>query len=103
MDLDAQERLANEEAEKRLKAALTAKREPSATVSRVASPAVGTPGNAESTPVPPAEPSTEPAAMEVDSSTEANPAPESPWIPELEELFDAIRKVAPGNAADVVG
>jgi THO complex subunit 2 len=41
--------------------------------------------------------------MEVDSSTEANPAPESPWIPELEELFDAIRKVAPGNAADVVG
>ncbi|KAJ2920447.1 hypothetical protein H1R20_g16647, partial [Candolleomyces eurysporus] len=105
VDLDAQERLANEEAEKRLKAALTAKREPSATVSRVASPAVGTPGNTDST-TGPAESQTETAPMEVDSNTaapEANPAPESPWVPELEELFDAIRKVAPGNAADVIG
>ena len=104
MDLDAQERLANEEAEKRLKAALTAKREPSASASRVASPAVGTPGNAESTTAPSAESSTETASMEVDTAaSEANPAPESPWVPELEELFDAIRKVAPGNAGDVIG
>lgn len=106
MDLDAQERLANEEAEKRLKAALTAKREPSASASRVASPAVGTPSNPESTTVPPAEPSAEAAPMEVDSNAaapESNHTPESPWVPELEELFDAIRKVAPGNAADVIG
>jgi len=37
-----QERIAGEEAEKRLKAALTAKREP-ATASRIASPRLGTP------------------------------------------------------------
>lgn len=36
--MQEQERLANEEAEKRLKAALTAKREPSVSQSRVASP-----------------------------------------------------------------
>lgn len=38
--MQEQERIANEEAEKRLKAALTAKREPTAT-SRVASPSLG--------------------------------------------------------------
>lgn len=40
-----QERIANEEAEKRLKAALTAKREPNTAASRTASPAVGTAGS----------------------------------------------------------
>jgi THO complex subunit 2 len=35
------ERLASEEAEKRLKAALTAKRDPATTTSRIGSPAVG--------------------------------------------------------------
>ena len=46
--MQEQERIANEEAEKRLKAALTAKREPGATASRVASPAVGNPATPES-------------------------------------------------------
>jgi THO complex subunit 2 len=36
-----QERVANEEEEKRLKAALKAKREPSAATSRVSSPSIG--------------------------------------------------------------
>lgn len=40
--MQEKERVANEEAEKRLKAALTAKREPSSTTSRVSSPSVGT-------------------------------------------------------------
>lgn len=39
--MQEQERIANEEAEKRLKAALTAKREPGSSTSRVASPAIG--------------------------------------------------------------
>ena len=45
--MQEQERITNEEAEKRLKAALTAKREPGATASRVASPAVGNPATPE--------------------------------------------------------
>lgn len=39
--MEEKERVASEEAEKRLKAALTAKREPSTTTSRVASPNQG--------------------------------------------------------------
>ena len=39
--MQADERKAAEEAEKRLKAALTAKREPTSTTSRIGSPAVG--------------------------------------------------------------
>lgn len=48
---EEQERVANEEAEKRLKAALAAKRDPSIANSRIASPAVGDSGSSE-TPVP---------------------------------------------------
>ena len=44
--MQEQDRLAAEEAEKRLKAALTAKREPSINPSRIASPSVVTPENA---------------------------------------------------------
>lgn len=40
--MQEKERVASEEAEKRLKAALTAKREPNAAVSRIASPNPGT-------------------------------------------------------------
>ena len=102
MDLDAQERLANEEAEKRLKAALTAKREPSAAVSRVASPTEGTSGSPD--PNPATEVVNEVAPMEVDSNTtEGTQTLESPWVPELEELFEAVKKIAPGNAAEVIG
>ena len=68
--MQEQERLANEEVEKRLKATLTAKtkREAGASASRVASPAVGTPSTSE-TPEPKANAEEAESTMEVDSST----------------------------------
>jgi THO complex subunit 2 len=48
--MQEQERVANEEAEKRLKAALTAKREPP-TASRVASPSIGNSNAANEPPI----------------------------------------------------
>lgn len=45
-----QERAANEEAEKRLKAALLTKREPGATTSRFASPSIGASANPDAAP-----------------------------------------------------
>ncbi|KAF6762809.1 transcription factor/nuclear export subunit protein 2-domain-containing protein [Ephemerocybe angulata] len=100
-----EERIANEEAEKRLKAALTAKREPTASVSDLATPGAATSGSSDT---PNAAPSTEgtqdAAPMEVDTSTtDVVPTPASPWVPELEELFDAVRKIAPTNAIEVIG
>ena len=47
MAAEEQERVASEEAEKRLKAALAAKRDPSMANSRIASPAVGDTGSSE--------------------------------------------------------
>lgn len=78
--MQEQERVANEEAEKRLKAALTAKREPASSASRVASPSLGNP----STPEPSSDtkPSTdgqqlpEDVSMEVDLTSTAMSAPE---------------------------
>ena len=124
--MQADERKAAEEAEKRLKAALTAKREPTS-ASRVASPGEGEQSatadqNQESKAPPSESPSGEPAAMDVDVSV-VPPAPEvcpihlsvrsvlfmyhwvqqSPWLPELYPLFDDIRTIAPGNAAEVLG
>ncbi|GLB33487.1 putative THO complex subunit 2 N-terminus [Lyophyllum shimeji] len=102
--MQEQERIANEEAEKRLKAALTAKREP--IVSRVASPSFGTPSApevaVETKPRIEEQPSQEDVAMEVEQSVSIPPA-ESPWVPELEALFDDIKKIAPGNAYEVIG
>lgn len=49
---EEQERAANEEAEKRLKAALAAKRDPSIANSRIASPAVGEVSSSSETPAP---------------------------------------------------
>ncbi|CDO68724.1 hypothetical protein BN946_scf184652.g51 [Trametes cinnabarina] len=101
------ERIANEEAEKRLKAALTAKREPNATASRVASPNPGaeTLANGELAPEPKQTP---PNVQQVDVSMETSdvPAaspPENPWLPELYPYFDEVKKIAPGIAADVIG
>jgi THO complex subunit 2 len=51
MAAEEQERVANEEAEKRLKAALAAKRDPSNANSRIASPVVGDAGSSETPPV----------------------------------------------------
>jgi hypothetical protein len=67
LDMQEQERIANEEAEKRLKAALTAKREPGASTSRVATPddtAGAKPEFGEG-----GEGPSEDTAMEVDSAT----------------------------------
>ena len=76
-----QERIANEEAEKRLKAALTAKREP-ASASRIASPRLGTPTLAEA-PVE-AKPPLEETNTQEDVSMEAEPNSfASPPIPEV--------------------
>lgn len=63
---DEQNRLASEEAEKRLKAALTAKREPSAAVSRVASPAVISTNPSEANDEAKAESGNDDVAMEVE-------------------------------------
>ncbi|KAI9000935.1 transcription factor/nuclear export subunit protein 2-domain-containing protein [Trametes punicea] len=101
------ERVASEEAEKRLKAALTAKREPNATASRVASPNPGaeTPANGEA--INEAKQGTA-DAPQVDVSMETPDAPsaslpENPWLPELFPYFEEVRKIAPGNAAEVIG
>ncbi|KAF8639741.1 hypothetical protein AX17_001003 [Amanita inopinata Kibby_2008] len=105
-----QERAANEEAEKRLKAALLTKREP-ASASRLTSPSVGTAANPEASSDVIAKHSAEEqgipedSTMDVDaaSATPVSNAVESPWIPELSALFNDVKKIAPGNAYDVVG
>ncbi|TFK73010.1 hypothetical protein BDN72DRAFT_791474, partial [Pluteus cervinus] len=97
-----QERIASEEAEKRLKAALTAKRELPA--SRVASPTVGNaamPDDAKPSGDPPQ--ALEESSMDVDSGPPAPTVPESPWHPVLAALFDDIRKIAPASAIDIIG
>ncbi|KAF9569407.1 hypothetical protein CPC08DRAFT_182366 [Agrocybe pediades] len=101
--MQEQERIANEEAEKRLKAALTAKREPNA-ASRTASPAVSS--------VPPQAGDAKPSVteenespMDVDAGTAPAPSPkeDSPWVPELAALFDDVREIIPANAYEVIG
>ncbi|KAF7355034.1 THO complex subunit 2 [Mycena sanguinolenta] len=100
-----QERIANEEAEKRLKAALTAKK-PLTAASRTASPGIG----AADTPMD-SKPAVQDAALKEDVPMEAEPTslgsappvPESPWLPELVPLFEDVKKIAPPNAYDIVG
>jgi THO complex subunit 2 len=81
-----QERIAGEEAEKRLKAALTAKREP-ASASRIASPRLGTPtpleAAAESNP--PVEDTS--AREDVSMEVEANAVPSPPTSEVSHEVF----------------
>ncbi|KAF5387899.1 hypothetical protein D9615_000104 [Tricholomella constricta] len=102
--MQEQERVANEEAEKRLKAALTAKREP--TTSRIASPKRGNsaaPDTAvDAKPRVEEPPTQEDVMMEVEQSM-CVPPTEVPWLPELAALFDDIKKIAPGNSYDVIG
>lgn len=118
--MQEKERVANEEAEKRLKARLSAKRDPSASASRMESPSgANTPrDNFEQKP-PLVE--NEDNAMEVELEI-TTPAAEvrppygidmfvtvtiatlqSPWIPELEALFEDVRKIAKSSAIDVIG
>ncbi|PFH52601.1 hypothetical protein AMATHDRAFT_74079 [Amanita thiersii Skay4041] len=102
-----QERAANEEAEKRLKAALLTKREPA--VSRLASPSVGalaTPETNSDNKQPLEEqsaPEEIPMETEQTNTVTVPSAPESPWVPELSALFDDIKRLAPGNVYDVIG
>ncbi|KAG1857214.1 transcription factor/nuclear export subunit protein 2-domain-containing protein [Suillus tomentosus] len=101
------ERLANEEAERRLKARLSAaKREPSAATPRVDSP---TGVNGASTPrdtgdqKSSADSVAEDAVMDVEVTTATSAPSESPWIPDLEALFDDVKQIAKNSALDVIG
>lgn len=103
LSIQEKERAANEEAEKRLKAHLTAaKRDPSAT------PRLDTPNgtnisrDSHDHKTPSRGSRGEDSSMEVETDTTIPPA-ESPWIPELEELFEDVRKIAKSNAIDVIG
>ena len=126
--MQEKERVASQEAEKRLKAALTAKREPNAAASRVASPMPGaenTPngevngdspsktvvseslsgdvvmesGEEKTTTPPEVGP---PNASQI-LSRRMTPILQNPWLPELYVLFDDVRKIAPGNTAEIIG
>lgn len=69
-----QERAANEEAEKRLKAALLTKREPGAAASRLASPSVGASANPDGVPELNGKPSSEEHPISEDVSMEVEAA-----------------------------
>ncbi|THV05422.1 hypothetical protein K435DRAFT_647314 [Dendrothele bispora CBS 962.96] len=109
LESQEKERLASEETEKRLKAALAAKREPSASQSRVASPAIGSSGNTDTTAE--AKPSvadnatatTEDIVMEAADSVAVATPTESPWLPELSALFDEVKKLLPQHVYDSLG
>ncbi|KAG9317173.1 transcription factor/nuclear export subunit protein 2-domain-containing protein [Chiua virens] len=101
LSMQEKERVANEEAEKRLKARLSAKRDPSASASRMESPSGTNTPRDNSEQKPSLAEGNEDNTMEVELET--TPVAESPWIPELEALFDDVRKVAKSNAIDVIG
>jgi THO complex subunit 2 len=73
--LQEQERVANEEEEKRLKAALKAKREPSAATSRVSSPSIGATGATKDTII-----EQKPSGPETSSTEDVNMEAESPAV-----------------------
>ncbi|KXN87957.1 THO complex subunit 2 [Leucoagaricus sp. SymC.cos] len=103
-----QEKNEAEETEKRLKAALTAKREPSSTNSRIASPVLGssssTPETSEKKPsAAESAPMEGVASADGEATKEVSNPPENPWLPELSQHFEDLRKVAPGNAYDIIG
>ncbi|TBU49613.1 transcription factor/nuclear export subunit protein 2-domain-containing protein [Dichomitus squalens] len=105
--LQEKERVASEEAEKRLKAALlTAKREPNATASRVASPHPGadgtTNGDVPAEAKPPISDSPSGDVMMESMEKIATP-PETPWLPELQPLFEDVKKMAPAPASEIIG
>jgi THO complex subunit 2 len=91
-----------EETEKRLKAEMIARKKP--TPSRVASPAVNGQNNAEDTSD--TKPGVENAGDDVPMAVDTAPAPvvpQSPWLPELSNLFDDIRKIVSKPVLDVIG
>lgn len=95
--------MASEEEERRLKAKLTAKREPSANPSRVASPTVS--GTATEQSVKDVTNSAEePQDVSMDSVESSTPKPEEPrWLPQLAALFDDVKKIAPPGAIEAIG
>ncbi|KAI0312477.1 transcription factor/nuclear export subunit protein 2-domain-containing protein [Amylostereum chailletii] len=112
--LEEQERIASEQAEKRLKAALAAKRDPTSVASRVASPAVG-----ESVPATTKDISEESKSLAVpDAKTDEDVVMEnsdaappvklsqadvSPWVPELLALFEDVKRIIPKSAHETIG
>ncbi|KZT71598.1 hypothetical protein DAEQUDRAFT_763816 [Daedalea quercina L-15889] len=106
--MQEKERLASEEAEKRLKAALTAKREPN-TASRVASPSIGESSATSDTSQEVRSHAVEPSASESngvaisENGGAMTARPENPWLPELYALFDDAKKIAPPIAAQYIG
>ncbi|KAH7888047.1 transcription factor/nuclear export subunit protein 2-domain-containing protein [Phlebopus sp. FC_14] len=104
LSMQEKERVANEEAEKRLKARLAAaKRDPSTATPRVNSPnGVNTPRDAIEQKPSIIEANAEDSVMDVEPAT-TTLATESPWIPELEALFEDVKMTAKGPALDVIG
>ncbi|KAF9647035.1 hypothetical protein BDM02DRAFT_2819645 [Thelephora ganbajun] len=98
-----QERAASEEEERRLKAKLTAKREPSVNPSRVASPVVS--GTITEQPIKDLTPTAEePQDAVMDSVESSTPKPEEPqWLPQLAALFDDVKKIAPPGVIEAIG
>jgi len=100
--------------EKRLKAALTAKRDPNPSM---ASPAIGHATNSEVIESKP--PNEDPGmSMVVDPASQSQKDEvgvilrktirnswlfQSPWIQQLEALFEDVKKIAPGNSYEVIG
>ncbi|KAF9076495.1 transcription factor/nuclear export subunit protein 2-domain-containing protein [Rhodocollybia butyracea] len=103
LSMEEQERLANQEAERRLKAALTAKREPSISQSRVASPLPNsvTESSSESKLASDTHTALEDVPLEADGHGLA--APESPWLPQLEVLFEDVQTILPSQAHNILG
>ncbi|GJE84409.1 THO complex subunit 2 [Phanerochaete sordida] len=103
LEMQKKERVASEEAEKRLKAALTAKREPT-TTSRTGSPAVADVStSADQSAEAKLVTSAEDVTMEGADQAEPAPAPENPWLPQLYALFDDVKAIAPPNVNDLIG
>ncbi|TFY55341.1 hypothetical protein EVG20_g9356 [Dentipellis fragilis] len=102
---EEQDRLAGMETEKRLKAALAAKRDPSSSTSRIASPAAGEPnGHAvESNDATTVAQDAKPAEDVVMENATTSVQAESPWVPQIEALFEDVKKIAPQEAFDIIG
>ena len=97
--MQEQERIANEEAEKRLKAALTAKREPGATASRVASPAVGNPATPESSDPKPSSTDEVESSMDVDLAVVPPPPPQKDDVRFIVYCLSFSHEFLPGRLA----
>ena len=105
-DSQEKERIAHEDVEKRLKAVLREKREPNASNSRIASPAIGdasTPAESSSTAAKD-DTQTNGTPMEgVDGPAQNSPpSEENPWLPQLFPYFEDIKTIIPKDAADII-